>query len=119
MAVAARAIYQMSFGAVDAFENRHPVSIRAAMYYGINGLAMVLRHGLAESFEICWGISAKNIGDGIHLEALHLAVDDLAGVLLALVGQMQIDHGCLQVGVTKIFLNDPQVHPGFKKMRGI
>jgi hypothetical protein len=53
------------------------------------------------------------------LQPLHYLVDQLTGIFLAFLGEMEIDHGGLKLGVAHVPLDDPQVHTGFEEVRGI
>lgn len=53
------------------------------------------------------------------IESLHDVIDDLAGILLALLGQVEIEHGGFETGVTQVALDDAQVDAGFEEMSGI
>jgi len=44
-------------------------------------------------------------------EILHQSVAQMRGILLSLLGQVQIDHGRLDGSVPQIPLDDPKVHP--------
>ena len=50
---------------------------------------------------------------------LHHLVDEFEGIFLALLGEMQIDHGGFKLRVAHVSLNDAQIHPGFEQMGGI
>jgi hypothetical protein len=43
----------------------------------------------------------------------------LAGVLLALLGKVEIDHGGFELSMAHVTLDDPQVDPGFEEVGGI
>jgi hypothetical protein len=46
-------------------------------------------------------------------------IDQLTGILLTLLGEMQIDHSGFELGMAHISLDDPQIDSGFEKMGGI
>ena len=50
---------------------------------------------------------------------LHDLVDEFEGIFLALLGEMQIDHGGLKPGVSHVSLDDTEIHPGFEQMGGV
>jgi len=43
------------------------------------------------------------------LESLHDLVDELTGVFMSLLGEVEIDHGGLQAGMAHVFLDDPEI----------
>lgn len=49
----------------------------------------------------------------------HDGVDELVGVLLPLLGEVEVDHGGLQVRVAQVPLDGPEVHPRFQQVGGI
>lgn len=53
------------------------------------------------------------------IESLHHMVDELRGILLTLLGQVEIEHGSFEAGVTEIALDDAQVDAGFQEMGGV
>src|SRR4030042_1504317 len=53
------------------------------------------------------------------VQALHYLIDQLAGILLALLGKVEIDHGGFELGMAHVSLDDPQVDAGFEEMSGI
>ena len=53
------------------------------------------------------------------IESLHHVVNQLAGVFLALLGQVEIEHGGLESGVAEVALDDAQVDAGFEEMGGV
>lgn len=53
------------------------------------------------------------------IESLHHMVDELRGILLTLLGQVEIEHGSFEAGVAEIALDDAQVDAGFEEMGGI
>jgi hypothetical protein len=53
------------------------------------------------------------------VESLHYLIDQLTGILLSLLGQVEIDHGGFKLGMSHVSLDDPQVDSGFEKMSGI
>ena len=55
----------------------------------------------------------------VMIETLHHLVDEFEGIFLALLGEMQIDHGGFKLRVAHVSLNDAQIHPGFEQMGGI
>ena len=55
----------------------------------------------------------------VMIKSLHHVIDDLAGILLALLGQVEIEHGGFETGVTQVALDDAQVDAGFEEMGGI
>jgi len=55
----------------------------------------------------------------VMVESLHHVIDQLVGVFLALLGQVEIEHGGLESGVAEVALNDAQVDAGFEEMGGV
>jgi len=53
------------------------------------------------------------------VQALHYLIDQLTGILLTLLGEMEIDHSGLQLGMAHVSLDDTQIDSGFKKMGGV
>ena len=53
------------------------------------------------------------------VQALHYLIDQLTGILLPLLGKVEIDHGGFELGMAHVSLDDPQVDSGFEKMSGI
>ena len=49
----------------------------------------------------------------------HQRVDAGIGVLLAYMGQMQIDHSGLQLGMAQVLLDGAQIDAGLEQMGGI
>jgi hypothetical protein len=52
-------------------------------------------------------------------EPLHGGVDDFAGIFRSLLGEMEIDHGGFQVGMSHVSLDDSGVDTGFQKMGSV
>lgn len=46
-------------------------------------------------------------------------IDQLAGILLTLLGKVEIDHGGFELGMAHVTLDDSQIDSGFEKMGGI
>jgi hypothetical protein len=53
------------------------------------------------------------------VQALHYLIDQLTGILLPLLGKVEIDHGGFELGMAHVSLDDPQVDAGFEEMGGI
>ena len=53
------------------------------------------------------------------LQLLHEIVDFLPGILLPLVGKVEVNHGGFQAGVSEELLNAAQVDAGLQKMGGV
>jgi len=53
------------------------------------------------------------------VESLHHLIDQLAGIFLAFLGEVEIDHGGFQLCMAHVSLDDPQVDPSLEKMSGI
>jgi hypothetical protein len=53
------------------------------------------------------------------VQSLHHLIDQLTGILLPLVGEVEIDHGGFQLGMPHVSLDDAEVHTGFQEMCGI
>src|SRR5262245_20067929 len=52
-------------------------------------------------------------------ESLHHVIDQLAGILLALLGEVEIEHGGFELGMAHVALDDAQVDSGFEEMSGV
>jgi hypothetical protein len=50
---------------------------------------------------------------------LHDGIDALDGIFLALVGQVEVQHGGFESRMAHISLNGPEIDTGFEQMRGI
>ena len=50
------------------------------------------------------------------IESLPHVIDQLAGVLLALLGQMEIEHGGFESSMAHVALDDAQIDAGFEEM---
>jgi hypothetical protein len=55
----------------------------------------------------------------VMIESLHHVVDQLAGIFLTFLGQVEIEHGGFETGVAEVALDDPQVDAGFEEMGGV
>ena len=55
----------------------------------------------------------------VMVESLHHLIDQLAGILLTLLGEMEIDHSGFQLGMAHVSLDDTQIDSGFEKMGGV
>lgn len=55
----------------------------------------------------------------VMVQSLHYLIDQLAGVLLTFLGEMEIDHSGFELGMPHVSLDDPQVDSGFEEMGGI
>ena len=55
----------------------------------------------------------------VMVESLHHVIDQLVGVLLTLLGKMEIEHGGFELGVSHVALDDAQVDSGFEEMGGV
>jgi len=53
------------------------------------------------------------------IESLHHVVDQLAGIFLALLGEVEIKHGGFELSMAHVALDDAQVDTGFEKMGGV
>jgi hypothetical protein len=53
------------------------------------------------------------------VESLHHLIDQLAGIFLALLSKMQVDHGGFELGMAHVPLDDAEVDAGFEEMGGI
>jgi len=51
--------------------------------------------------------------------SFHHRVDDIIGMLMALGGEVEVDHGRVQTAVAQILLDATDVDAGFQQMRGI
>ena len=55
----------------------------------------------------------------VMVESLHHVIDQLVGVLLTLLGEVEIEHGGFQLGMAHVALDDAQVDAGFEEMGGV
>jgi hypothetical protein len=53
------------------------------------------------------------------IESLHHVIDQLAGVLLALLGEVEIEHGGFESSMAHVALDDAQIDTGFEEMGGV
>lgn len=53
------------------------------------------------------------------VESLHYVINQLAGVLLTLLGEVEIEHGSFELGMAQVALDDAQVDTGFEEMGGV
>ena len=53
------------------------------------------------------------------IESLHHVIDQLAGVLLAFLGQVKIEHGGFELGMAHVALDNARVDAGFEEMGGV
>jgi len=55
----------------------------------------------------------------IPMDILHELINDQGGIVMALLGQVEIDHGGHDAVVTEISLYDSQIHPLLQEVGGI
>ena len=55
----------------------------------------------------------------VMVESLHHVIDQLAGIFLALLGEVEIEHGGFQLGMAHVALDDTQIDSGLKQVGGI
>src|SRR5262245_36016879 len=55
----------------------------------------------------------------VMIESLHHMIDQLAGVLLAFLGQVEIEPGGFESSMTHVALDDAQVNAGFEQMSSV
>jgi len=55
----------------------------------------------------------------VMVESLHHVIDQLVGVLMALLGEVEIEHGGFELGMAHVALDDAQVDAGFEEMGGV
>ena len=53
------------------------------------------------------------------VKSLHYLIDQLTGILLPLLGKVEIDHGGFELGMAHVSLDNAQVDAGFEEMSGI
>ena len=53
------------------------------------------------------------------IESLHHVIDQLAGVFLTFLGEVEIEHGGFELGMAHVALDDAQVDSGFQQMGGV
>jgi len=49
------------------------------------------------------------------VESLHHGIDQLAGILVTLLGEMEIEHGGFQLGMAQVALDDAQIDAGLNQ----
>ena len=55
----------------------------------------------------------------VMIESLHHVIDQLAGIFLALLGEVEIEHGGFESSMAHVALDDAQVDAGFQEMGGV
>ena len=50
------------------------------------------------------------------VKPMHDGIDDTEGIFLTLLCQVEVDHGGFQVGVSEVFLDDPDIDACFEEM---
>ena len=55
----------------------------------------------------------------VMVQSLHYVIDQLAGVFVALLGEVEIEHGGFELGMAHVALDDAQVNSSLKKMGGV
>src|SRR5262245_66587883 len=55
----------------------------------------------------------------VMVESLHHVIDQLTGILLAFLGEVEIEHGGFELGMAHVALDDAQVDPGFEEVGGV
>ena len=55
----------------------------------------------------------------VMAHSFHHVIDQLAGVFVALLGEVEIEHGGFELGMAHVALDDAQVDSGFQEMGGI
>lgn len=53
------------------------------------------------------------------VESLHYVVDQLAGIFLTLLGEVEIEHGGFELSMAHVALDDAQVDTGFEEMGSV
>jgi len=77
---------------------------------GTDDLEVIAGHGVFVPFHVLRAVGSEDVIDCSHgLESLHDLVDELTGVFVSLLGEVEIDHGGLQAGMAHVFLDDPQI----------
>lgn len=109
----------MDLAAVVAFIDGHAVKLGAALDHGLDGFLVVGGHVVSIAFDILGAVSAEDFVIVCMLQLLHQVVDFLPGILLPLIGQMEVNHGSLQSDMAEELLNAAQVDSGLQQMGGI
>ncbi len=86
---------------------------------GSDHFAVFGGYTISELNEVLRRINIKYVFDGWHFEIPHGVIDDLVGIFLPLLCQVQVDHGGFKVGVAQIALYNADVDACFKQVRGI
>jgi hypothetical protein len=55
----------------------------------------------------------------VMVESLHHVIDQLTGVFLALLGEVEIEHSGFELGMAHVALDDAQVDTGFEEVGGV
>ena len=53
------------------------------------------------------------------IESLHHVIDQLAGIFLTFLGEVEIEHGGFELSMAQVALDDAQVDTGFEEMGGV
>ena len=55
----------------------------------------------------------------VMVESLHHVIDQLTGILLALLGEVEIEHSGFELGMAHVALDDAQVDSSFEEVGGV
>ena len=55
----------------------------------------------------------------VMVESLHHVIDQLTGILLALLGEVEIEHSGFELGMAHVALDDAQIDAGFEEVGGV
>jgi polyisoprenoid-binding protein YceI len=55
----------------------------------------------------------------VMIESLHHVIDQLAGIFLTLLGQVEIEHSGFESSMAHVALDDAQIDTGFEQMGGV
>jgi len=53
------------------------------------------------------------------IESLHHVIDQLTGIFLALLGEVEIKHGGFELSMADVALDNAQIDTGFEEMGGV
>ena len=107
------------FSTLAALVARHPTGVAAAGHEGVEGFAVRLGNAVLVVARYSGPKVRKSSLSWPMVQPSHDGVDELGGVLLPLLGEVEVDHGGLQVRVAQVPLDGPEVPPRFQQVGGI
>src|SRR5438132_12464389 len=55
----------------------------------------------------------------VMVESLHHVIDQLTGIFVALLGEVEIEHSGFELGMAHVALDDAQIDAGFEEVGGV